>query len=1769
MLHVYDTNNDDNSGHPKPSRKNQLNCHGIFVTSEDLNNSLQTLSSSVGSQKIYLKPLPNENDMLNSRLLNDDKKRLPKAERSALLPFSCDVDCSTPSPPLSTRSTHNNDNYLELFASQPTNTAATLQRNSSYSPSDSKNYTIKYTSNSTHSTITPINEQENDRQSSQHRKPHRQRRQHHHENRSSFHRHSVLRQSLGGINVLTYHTNALHQDSSEPDNEISPKSYDSNVEDIRKCTAKRVDSKFIDYLSSSASSIHTNSSSKSLKNSNHCHHRHNDDVDDYQLKTFRLSNLPSWDHLNYALKPFTSNHHGSETKFKGFRLVHKAIQSEYCLPRVHISSYNNNKNSIPFQLNDIIVSVNNHKLSTMSEAEALQYVYNAFKDAQHYTIDVDILRSSRKSFNNESSSTLLKQSLITRQKSDSGYSNSIEVNIPKNPHRPRRRREGECKNYSSCEITSERSPYKNDKKEQKDRTLLIRNTNRTNLSRLSLMDYPDSPNVCLKSRQMSAVDSVSHNSSDNNHGVVDYDDRINTATFASSLCSSNLADSGFVTIRRPKQPSRLTIINSDSGDVANNRFSLTSAGLLSSLDNSNNKAKNSPKVDTIDNRHLDNNRSNSRTLTPHTTEVTSPCIPRRSLNMSSKDPNAFNTRTIGQTMHIQLTKMLTTGLGFTLTSRDTQTQSSQMSDPVYVKKILPDGAAIQDGRLLAGDRLLAIDGEEVRSLNQVLSQLRSLTPGKQVDLLISRQISCDLDSNTRKSSQKHLPPRPFMTCTFEYQLPLDTTTNQSDTIKGPPVLGINFKWSNDILTSPLLSSSPSSPQTVTTKSITRPASPSQYSSIPGLYVDSLLPDTLVTSSNHVTVKTGDRLVAINGESVDGMNAKTIVNKLKNVIKQCHEQNISNSDQSSASFTLTVHRYKNQNDRRSSVGDTLKLTSVHPPSCRHIKTIRGEAVEKGHPGRHEHSKLNSPADSQDTCSLSFTLNDSRRRLLHRSDSISSEIGSHILHHDYHGDSHSHLSSQRSDIHEDNHLLSTESLLKVNYPTSRNLSVPSNRNFLRDGFGRRSVSEKRHGHVDASQYSFFQTNILPNRYKMPEDVDKQYSTMPTTRRLKMHKARLAAVAANVDSYSSIGGGGLIFNNSTSCTSSGPLKALHPLDNVLPQSLSNTSYRDPEEIDIESQLDQPPILRNRKQNTSFRHAVDRSFYPTSTTTTTAADTTTAYYNSFDTNASPSSSAPPIPPHRPRSESGTRDKLSNNPQHKNSSKTKNSNPLPEKSTGSILFSSSPSVYKTIDKLERAHSKPRPEIHLNNSVLVKDSKSSSHSISNNNLPTEQKHSKSGRISLKNLFRIGNSKTESELNGDYLLHNSNQSKPISETSTILSKKQLRRLSVPEYQSTNNLLTSTKLIDKIHEKNSYNNYTSTTTTTSTIPSVQQIFNHSSSQSKLSNTTHYMDCNVICNDSMYKTISPNIMTNNNHNNYKTISVNHPYCPPPDISPPPLPPRVSYTTPPILTMKSNNSKMIKYRPLPEERSNNDPRMIDETRQNRRKKSSYSMTTSVISSHSTTHQSKSSPKITSTASSPTYCLALNTVDPTVLSTSIKKSNFGHDDNNALVTNDNSRSRRRRHHHHYEHHKNSNQQDGILSESSTKSQTPAIYMNSKQIDKDYKKSTPSPHRSRSTHARLPLNKSQHNNHDNITTTTTNTVATIMSTTNSPESIHYYQAPLISSHSAMSTPRRHRRLQDGRKSEYHINNRKQQITMQEASLIVSFPMDKLITPKHSSIHHQH
>ncbi|KRY40354.1 Patched domain-containing protein 3 [Trichinella spiralis] len=98
-----------------------------------------------------------------------------------------------------------------------------------------------------------------------------------------------------------------------------------------------------------------------------------------------------------------------------------------------------------------------------------------------------------------------------------------------------------------------------------------------------------------------------------------------------------------------------------------------------------------------------------------------------------------NTRKLGARIEIDLLKDCGS-LGFTVTSRDFA--SSQGADsPIYVKNILPSGAAVKDGRLRAGDRLLEVNGQPVSGLTQqqVVAMLRSVKHGEVARLLVSRQ----------------------------------------------------------------------------------------------------------------------------------------------------------------------------------------------------------------------------------------------------------------------------------------------------------------------------------------------------------------------------------------------------------------------------------------------------------------------------------------------------------------------------------------------------------------------------------------------------------------------------------------------------------------------------------------------------------------------------------------------------------------------------------------------------------------------------------------------------------------------------------------------------------------------------------------------------------------------------------------------------------------------------------------------------------------------
>ncbi|NXA08058.1 PAR3L protein, partial [Sapayoa aenigma] len=78
------------------------------------------------------------------------------------------------------------------------------------------------------------------------------------------------------------------------------------------------------------------------------------------------------------------------------------------------------------------------------------------------------------------------------------------------------------------------------------------------------------------------------------------------------------------------------------------------------------------------------------------------------------------------------------GLGFTVVTRDSSVHGP---GPIFVKNILPKGAAVKDGRLQSGDRILEVNGRDITSRTQeeLVAMLRSTKQGDTVCLIVARQ----------------------------------------------------------------------------------------------------------------------------------------------------------------------------------------------------------------------------------------------------------------------------------------------------------------------------------------------------------------------------------------------------------------------------------------------------------------------------------------------------------------------------------------------------------------------------------------------------------------------------------------------------------------------------------------------------------------------------------------------------------------------------------------------------------------------------------------------------------------------------------------------------------------------------------------------------------------------------------------------------------------------------------------------------------------------
>uniref|UniRef100_A0A7N4PEM4 Par-3 family cell polarity regulator n=1 Tax=Sarcophilus harrisii TaxID=9305 RepID=A0A7N4PEM4_SARHA len=134
-------------------------------------------------------------------------------------------------------------------------------------------------------------------------------------------------------------------------------------------------------------------------------------------------------------------------------------------------------------------------------------------------------------------------------------------------------------------------------------------------------------------------------------------------------------------------------------------------------------------------------QTDSYSQLPHSANIAgklpSTVSPSQQNVLSPTQSSGYSTKKIGKKLNIQLKKG-SEGLGFSITSRDVLVGGSA---PIYVKNILPRGAAIQDGRLKAGDRLVEVNGLDLtgRTQEAVVALLRSTKMGGTVSLLVFRQ----------------------------------------------------------------------------------------------------------------------------------------------------------------------------------------------------------------------------------------------------------------------------------------------------------------------------------------------------------------------------------------------------------------------------------------------------------------------------------------------------------------------------------------------------------------------------------------------------------------------------------------------------------------------------------------------------------------------------------------------------------------------------------------------------------------------------------------------------------------------------------------------------------------------------------------------------------------------------------------------------------------------------------------------------------------------
>lgn len=402
-----------------------------------------------------------------------------------------------------------------------------------------------------------------------------------------------------------------------------------------------------------------------------------------------------------------------------------------------------------------------------------------------------------------------------------------------------------------------------------------------------------------------------------------------------------------------------------------------------------------------------------------------------------------NTRRIGKKYHIQLKKGLQ-GLGFTITTRDNPAGGLS---PIYIKTILPRGAAVQDGRLKPGDRLLEVCGIEMtgKTQEEAVRILRNLSKDSIVDLIVSRQ---EMEMSPSPLLPRQLPPEkvnePECSSSNEREVLVFQIQPLNDTTSSGLGLSVKGKTSN---------------------------SDGKHVDL-GIFVKAVLAGGAAWKDGRL--RTDDQLLSINEIPLSGKTNGEAMETLRRAMiikpKSKNEKDCTADEQKDNVITLVVARRV-----CNSPSHCTESTSEEP-----LVTYRHQ---------HEASIL-----SSDSFDLSFNADSS----VTKGHPATSPLNA----------------SHESSCQEDDSYRSSENTVIFCAPSMGPVSTSPTKNgiydselslnddsgaserFKRDGFGRQSMSEKRHAQLDAKSTDTYRRNKKSREEKLNLATDEdQMATSPS--------------------------------------------------------------------------------------------------------------------------------------------------------------------------------------------------------------------------------------------------------------------------------------------------------------------------------------------------------------------------------------------------------------------------------------------------------------------------------------------------------------------------------------------------------------------------------------------------------------------------------------------------------------------------------------------------